>query len=246
MALVSRVIGYRERIVYLSLAAGCLAACGGVEVVSADGPPTLTQWQPESTVVLPELTAAEEETMRTELLENARPPEAAGLPIPPPVRYVSAEENMTVQAECLREAGINVKLLPDGNGLEYEVEPGSEADRLANLHSWLCLAKYPTPLKQQRPFTREQWAVLYEYWDGFFLPCAAAHGLALGESPPSKQTWIDARMAGENGLEAPAWDPRKERYWTEEAKEKLANDDAKLAALFQQCPGWPPSRYLYP
>lgn len=238
---------YLISVVGLVMVAAGLSACDGRE---SEGPtataPALAEWQPETVVLLPELSKAEEEKIRVAQLEAVRPEEAAGLPIPPPVRHVEAGEELVARVECLREVGVDAELTPEGDGWGYEAEPGSEAEKFALRQDWLCLAKYPSPAKHHLPFTREQWQVLYEYWTGFFVPCVSVHGVEMSESPPSKDTWVDARMAGENGPESPAWDPREERYWSESSKQKFADDSSKLSELFKKCPGWPPSQYIYP
>ncbi|MFP7696743.1 hypothetical protein [Trueperella sp. LYQ143] len=137
-------------------------------------------------------------------------------------------------AQCIKEAGYDVRLSPDGHGFAYTHQPPDLSTQM-----WTCLAQY-TPKEVLYPTGADQESVIYDYYTTFFVPCAEAQGVVFSGEIPSKQAWL-ASLHGDSGT---PWHPvTPGSTWSTESQHEF--DDAKLTALYKACPSSPPASALY-
>lgn len=142
------------------------------------------------------------------------------------IRLISPEEYGEVMVSCLSEAGhTDVTLTEDGEG--FETATSSEAEQEAlNLAIYTCHAQYPTDPKYSRPFTEEQWQLLYDYVSGELRDCLVDAGHTVSE-PPSFDVYVETYYNED------AWSPYSE----------IGVNASEFAALQERCPQHPDGLY---
>ncbi len=109
----------------------------------------------------------------------------------PLIRVVNLAEIAEVQAACIREAGFEVKVWPDGT---FSSSPGHESQMGAFWKMrYSCLSQYPLDSKYDRPFDDAQVRALYDYQRTTLVECLSNQGFDV-QAAPSWETYLESRL----------------------------------------------------
>lgn len=147
----------------------------------------------------------------------------------PPVDVIKVVDRFggpLVQANCSQEAGFNVRVTPDGEGLIYPDVPSSQQADLYRA-AFTCQLQYPIDPRQTRVLPTPQASYLFRHWVDVTAPCVEALGYPV-QSPPSETVWLAAYET-----ELGYWTPIDEAYKQMRGEEDLIRD------LHQACPMYP-------
>ena len=152
--------------------------------------------------------------------------------IPDLVRWVTLEDSVAAQVECLNEAGFPAESL-GGSGIGFDSIPDEQKALGGPLHAamWTCQAQYSVDPRTQVPFTKDQYRILHSYLDTTMRSCLKERGYEFGEAP-SLESFIEGYESGH------PWVP-----WEQLALANVPQDE--YAQLEQDCPQSPPSAELY-
>lgn len=191
-------------------------------------------WEPTVTVTPVSLSDAEKERLRHQWLVDMAA--SLGLDDPPDVPLVrwakGGVDYGDAVGSCLSEKGFLAE--PDGFfGFSYpEGVPPSQEDSFS-LALYTCNARYsPDPIFQLE-WSADQLRLLYDYWDQFYIPCLAAHGVTVDVSErPSRESWVAAFHT-----------PDRISWWPMDALMSLT--EAELEAIQAACAAYPPDAVFY-
>ncbi len=178
--------------------------------------------------------AASDMSARAEYLASLA--KSAGIVDPPDValvRFVSAQEWAAVQIDCLADAGFEVSLLADGQGIDTSSLPDAQTVKGGpfQLAQYTCEAMYTIDAAAAAGLDDDQLAVLYDWYVSESVPCLEHQGLAVAAAP-SKPTFIQTYFTSEG------WYPYA-------SVDVMGMDDDQWNALNASCPQSPPDELLY-
>ncbi|MDN6795249.1 MAG: hypothetical protein L0L69_09425 [Propionibacterium sp.] len=169
--------------------------------------------------------------LRQEYLDSYA--EDRGITNPPTVdveRWVTADEDAAVQAQCLTEQGFPAKVVM--NGVSFDPPIPESQDAALALATYTCLARFPKEAKYLAPPTDEQYGVLYDYWTEYYIPCAKSRGIDVSNGEiPTREAFI-ARWRDTTSQD-PKWTP------------DLATTTGGDGTLTEVCSSMPPSDAFY-
>lgn len=161
-----------------------------------------------------------------------------GVEIPdvPVVREIRPDESVTVIAQCMEEAGWPSEIDAEG-AASYDIPPGQGA--AYDEASVRCRFQYPIAEKYTRPFTAEQWGVLYDHWATTTIPCLRDQGYDPAELP-TRETFIEESLGGgaDYVLNGPIYDD----VMADVAQGRWPSERHLLTNV---CPQEPPEDVLY-
>ncbi|WP_256838023.1 hypothetical protein [Ornithinimicrobium faecis] len=99
----------------------------------------------------------------------------------PLVREVDDDEWRVVRADCMTQEGFPPRVNSESAGLNWEV-PAEQVDAF-DLATYTCEAKYPRRMDYLQPYSPEQLATIYDWFEQETIPCLAAAGYQVGEVP---------------------------------------------------------------
>lgn len=140
------------------------------------------------------------------------------------IRLIELDEWADTQRECLREAGFDVELTADGEGLAYPPAADAAVTKNLNLAIYTCEMKYPVDPKYMAPLTPVQLEKLYQYRAGELVSCLEGHGYTVPTQPPSQEVFVE---------DGGQWSPY----------EGVAIDDGDLRRVAEACPQVPATLY---
>lgn len=143
-------------------------------------------------------------------------------PVVTPERSVSIDEQPTVFASCMRDAGYTV-----GEDGTYSV-PKSQTSAL-HVALYTCTARYPLEDRYYQPYTVEQKRIIYDYFAQELVPCLREAGYTP-ENPPTFETFL--ATAG-----------TADEYNPYVYVPSLA--DQEMRELQKRCPAMPPNSRLW-
>ncbi|RRD45665.1 hypothetical protein [Tessaracoccus sp. OH4464_COT-324] len=227
-----------SRILILTLAlVGLVAGCAQRDAPAGPGPVgTATQqwdyrsWQPTVEIVTEETTEEERQIYyRDRLAKRAQEGGLTEIPRVDMVRWTDSESHGEAMAECLTAAGFLAE--PDGVGVRYpEGVPEAQATALS-LADYVCFAKYPLDPLYAEEWSEAQLGLLYDYWDQYFIPCMAAHGLEIDRSKqPTREAYVSSFFT--NRLD----------WWPSDV---LLARSAEQRKKYADCPPYPPPEVFY-
>ena len=196
-------------------------------------------WDPEDwtpTVRVARVTFTDEE--RKEYYDQLLERRAQDLNVenPPEVELVAWQQGLAAfgdaQARCLQDAGFPA--VSDGVGGTY-FDPGvpESQDEALGLASFICGAKYPVDPVYSQDWSSEQVALVYDYWDQYYIPCMEAHGHPIGRNDqPSRESFV-----------ASFGTPDRISWWPNMASQALEPQDRQ--SLAATCPEFPPDAAMY-
>lgn len=148
-------------------------------------------------------------------------------PVVEPVRFVSPSDSKGAIDDCLQEEGW--PMAADGS---FEIAP--EQATAYDLSYYTCAARYPVADRYLRPFTSDQWALVYDHWRDDFYPCLDEHGVAAPELI-SRETFLDSPTS---------WHPNASSVLHDSFSARFPGQDLD-AFLVDECPISPPDSELY-
>lgn len=227
----------------ITVVLGAAACTGGADpspsAALSTSVTTETAWDPmswEPTVKITPFVMTEDEKIawRSDRLKSdATNDEIDPVPDAELVRW-SANRNEWTQAmaDCLTEAGFPTK--PDfvDSSLNAETIPESQQTAF-DLAFYTCDAKYMLDPVLAQEWTAEQLGLTYDYWEQYFIPCMAAHGVEISQSKkPTREAFVAAFHT-----------PNRYDWWP---NEKLAEQaPARRAAIAPQCPPYVPAAFFF-
>ncbi|MDE1536845.1 MULTISPECIES: hypothetical protein [Actinotignum] len=231
-------LGYFGCILVLLLA-GCAVADNSTKTASSHSTDALSAgWNPDSWTsdieISPKFTTEEEKlAFRDRWLQ--RNAEFMELKAPPSVSLVEWQKSLELfdnkTAECLRGKGFGAHAAPQG-GITYDPAVPAAQRQAFDLSLYECQAMYfPNPEFLEN-LTEDQLRVQWDYWDEYYIPCLAAHGLTVDTSErPARETYV----AGFNT------DP-EHRWWPDNGGSLLLQIPSEV---WKKCPNIPPESELY-
>lgn len=191
-------------------------------------------WTPTVKITAVSLTA--EEKMASHLRRLDKMAEYEKISPVPDVEIVRWIENGTeygpVMAACLTDAGFRSEGDAVG-GVQYLDEVPEAQEKALHLAYYVCAAKYPLDPVYLTEWTSEQLGLLYDYWEQYFIPCLAAHGLKIDESSkPTRESYV-ARFHT----------PERASWWPSDTLATMP--EKERAAIEASCPGYPPDAVFY-
>lgn len=189
-------------------------------------------WVPPHPVQRQPSTAQErEESREKQLARIANPTNATPRPA---VRWVTPAEFGEIMAKRLAEVGITAEAGDGGvsfpDGIDEPLEP------LLDSVTFEVTAEYPIDPEYLRPLNQEQLGLLWDYWTGYFLPCANAHGAPPIQPSPTRQYFVA------NYYSVFITDPES---WLPPDNLMLLMEFSDYQELSKFCPDHPPSKHLY-
>lgn len=189
-------------------------------------------WVPTVEIVPIVMSEAEKEEFRTAWLASRA--EDIGLaPVPdiPRERWVSGVDFGESVGSCLAEAGFEG--VWDGRyGFEFPQGIAASQDLAFERASYECDARFSIDPVFMQEWSSDQIGLLYDYWEEFYVPCLAAHGVGVDMSAPSREAYVAAFHT-----------PERISWWPEEA---LASVSAgKRESVSQVCDPYPPDDVFY-
>lgn len=193
-----------------------------------------TAWTPTVQVEPVIISEGEREAYYQDLVR--RRAEDSGLTVLPDASLIawasSPAEYGALRARCLQDAGFPA--VSDG-GAGVHFDPGIPAAQEEDFAaaSYVCELQYPLDPRAARDWSDSQLALVYDYWDQYYIPCLEAHGHAVSrESQPSREVFVSSF----NTQQRAAW-------WPSEAVTALSIDERR--ALATTCPELPPPAAMY-
>lgn len=140
------------------------------------------------------------------------------------IRVVNLSEIAEVQAACIREAGFEVKVWPDGT---FSSSPGHESQMGAFWKMrYTCLSQYPLDPKYDQPFDDGQIRALYDYQRTTLVECLSLFGIDVSAAP-SWEVYLETRLTPD--------------FWNPYRGVRLGSD--RLFEIKAACPETP--EYIY-
>ena len=197
---------------------------------ASPSPSTPQTWDPEAwepTVKITPKTFTEEErwNAREQRLKQIEP-ETGPIPEVDLIRWTqSYEDYSTTISQCLNDAGFHVTpgyRGPDlGDGIPEEQLPAYD---LAN---YRCESQYTLDPRLVGDWSDEQIALIYDYFEQYYIPCMKAHDQPVTEAgKPSRETYVSTFFTTEK-----RWWPYPQAQVPEEVS--------------KACPELPPDKALY-
>jgi hypothetical protein len=123
------------------------------------------------------------------------------------VRFVSPNEWLPAQLECLTEEGFPVTSTPDGQGISGAAVRPEQADAY-KLAMYICQAQYSQDPRYSAELNESQLEYLYWYYSGPLRTCLADQGHDIGTPPTftvfldsfSGNAWTPYGILGEQGV----------------------------------------------
>ncbi|MDO5067848.1 MAG: hypothetical protein Q4D96_11260 [Propionibacteriaceae bacterium] len=145
------------------------------------------------------------------------------------IRWIEGtEEHMKTIAQCLTdqgfpaEAGLRGVSFPGGGIPEEQDEPLATA-------VYVCQAQYSLDPRFYDEYNEEQLALLYDYFEQYYIPCMKAHDQPVNEKDkPTRDVYI-----------ATFNDPDSDPWWP------YPRDTAVPDNVSKACPELPPDKALY-
>ena len=161
---------------------------------------------------------------------------SSGIDNPPDValvRFVSSEEWAAVQIECLGEAGFDVSLLPDGQGIDPTSIPEGQRVRggVFKVAQYICEAMYTLDAANSRGLDDDQLGALYDWYLSESVECLEREGISVAPAP-SRQRFVESYFTVEG------WYP----YASVDA---MGMGNSEWNALNASCPQSPPDEVLF-
>ncbi|PPF22271.1 hypothetical protein [Rathayibacter rathayi] len=150
-----------------------------------------------------------------------------GIVDPPPVtpvRLITLNEYADTQLTCLTDAGFDVTLTADGQGLVYPKIDDEGLQQAFDRAVYVCELEYPTQRKYMEPLSTAALEQLYDYRSGELVRCLADRGFGSASEAPSKTVFVDS-----GGV----WSPYK----------GLSIPESDAAQVYDECPQTPDSLY---
>lgn len=122
------------------------------------------------------------------------------------IREVAREEYMTVQIECLTQAGFPPTEVDRAAGVTWET-PAEQVDAFA-LADYTCKAQYPEDPKYIQPYDEDQINIVYDWLIDETIPCYEDQGYIVNDIP-SREAFTDqwfttmGHWIPEDGVEGP-------------------------------------------
>lgn len=214
--------------------AGAPAPEAPSEAPASEGSWDPAAWVPTVRVTPVVFSEAERDRERAERL--AKLAEDSGIDSPPEVELVrwttTQSEYGEARATCLQEAGFPA--VHDGfGGTFYEPGVPEAQDQALALAGYVCEAQYSPDPALRQDWSEEQLGVIYDYWDQYYIPCMAAHGVTISTADqPSRATYIAAFHSAD-----------RVSWWPSNFFFGLSPDEqARLKAV---CPPYPPADVFY-
>lgn len=135
------------------------------------------------------------------------------------VRVLDLEEWGTTQVECLREAGFEVGVTEDGEGIDFRAVGDPDLAQSLNLARFTCEAQYPLSMEDDQPLDDARLGELYDYRAGELLACLRDAGYDAGAAP-SRTGFIESDGA---------WSPY----------DGISVETGRVAGLLAACPQVP-------
>lgn len=189
-------------------------------------------WMPPHPVQRQPSTAQErEESREKQLARIANPTNATPRPA---VRWVTPAEFGEIMVKRLAEVGITAEAGDGGvyfpTGLDESLEP------LLDSVTFEVTAEYPIDPEYLRPLNQEQLGLLWDYWTGYFLPCASAHGAPPIQPSPTRQYFVA------NYYSVFTTDPES---WLPPGNLMLLMEFSDYQEILKSCPEYPSSKHLF-
>ena len=142
------------------------------------------------------------------------------------IRYVPFEQMAATQADCLKQAGWNVREVPS-EGIEWVDSVPASQETAAELASYTCTLQYPLDPVTGLPPNKDQLGLTYDYLTTWWLPCVEAFlGYHIETDVPTRESYIASKGA---------WDP-----YTDVQIAETSNPE-----LYETCPRYAPANLLY-
>ena len=177
---------------------GCLLVVVAASTSPRPGPtqpsPTTwdpTAWRPPSSVAVPTMSEAEMATRRLAELQTMadiwgiKP--ARTLPLE---RWTLPDERAVPVSACLREAGWEASVGPNGELRTTVEEPQRTAQRLARYD---CAARFSVDPRFLAQPNEQMYAAVWAYSKDYGIPCLAHFGIKPDEPLPTRETYIATR-----------------------------------------------------
>ena len=178
-------------------------------------------------------TEEEKLAFRTQWLK--RHAEFLEIETPPDIPLVEWQESLELMdnknAECFRERGFSAHAIPRGGVIFNPTIPESQYEAY-KIAAYECQAMYfPNP-EFLTDWSEDQLRVIWDYWDEYYIPCLAAHGLTVDTSErPARETYV-----------ATFYTDAEHRWFP-------SNDGALLTQIppdvWKTCPKTPPASQFY-
>ena len=228
--------------VALMVAGGCGTSSSDSESVGKSGnqaaAASTSEWDPNTwkakIKISPHYHTEEEKlAFRTQWLK--RHAEFLEIETPPDIPLVEWQESLELMdnknAECFRERGFSAHAIPRGGVIFNPTIPESQYEAY-KIAAYECQAMYfPNP-EFLTDWSEDQLRVLWDYWDEYYIPCLAAHGLTVDTSErPARETYV-----------ATFYTDAEHRWFP-------SNDGALLTQIppdvWKTCPKTPPASQFY-
>lgn len=187
-------------------------------------------WVPPVQIVLPQYSQAQLMQKRAAWLKTLEP-EGAKVPDVKLVRWTHGiADQSTTLAKCLTDSGFPAV---GDRGIRFPNPiPPSQEDAFL-LAAYICNAKYTIDPKYVSNYTEDQLAVLYDYWDQYFIPCIRANGIKYDDSnKPTSEVFVSTFYA-----------KPEDRWWPPDVFESVSQ--SRERQVIQSCPEMPPDKALY-
>lgn len=222
-----------------AIAMTVLVGCSSAGADSGTGPGAGGVWSPDQwtpSVTVTPVTYTDEEKIAIHEEWVRRTAGHWGIEVEDiePVRWATTlRESGELLAECLREEGITQAQADVTGGIHYEPGIGPEQEDSWHQAYIRCIARYPVNPELSAQPTEEQWGLMWEYWDEYFVPCMEAEGFEVSrEGQGTKESFVAAMTAGQGQ----PW------YPTETFDVLPISEQERLVDV---CPPMPPARALY-
>ncbi|MDE1564666.1 hypothetical protein ACXITP_01760 [Actinotignum sanguinis] len=228
--------------VALMVAGGCGTSSSDSESVGKSGnqaaAASTSEWDPNTwkakIKISPHYHTEEEKlAFRTQWLK--RHAEFLEIETPPDIPLVEWQESLELMdnknAECFRERGFSAHAIPRGGVIFNPTIPESQYEAY-KIAAYECQAMYfPNP-EFLTDWSEDQLRVIWDYWDEYYIPCLAAHGLTVDTSErPARETYV-----------ATFYTDAEHRWFP-------SNDGALLTQIppdvWKTCPKTPPASQFY-
>ena len=214
----------------IGLCALGVTSCTPPPQASTPSSTTPQTWDPnawEPTVKITPKTFTEEErwNAREQRLKQIEP-ETEPIPEVNLIRWTqSYEDYSNTISQCLNDAGFDVTPGPRGPDLGYGF-PESQLPAFA-LASYRCESQYTLDPRLVGDWSDEQIALIYDYFEQYYIPCMKAHDQPVTEAgKPSRETYVSTFFTTEK-----RWWPYPQSQVPEEVS--------------KACPELPPDKALY-
>lgn len=202
---------------------------GGVDAAGEWDP---RSWKPTERIERVAMSEAEREEFWKGNVARRAQDLGVGVPQVERVAWMgSRQEAAEAVTSCLRESGFPGARLDVDGATVLDNLPESQVPAF-DLALLVCDARYPIDPEISQDWSRAQVGLVYDYWDGYFIPCMAAHGYPVDTSEqPSRESFVSEFHSG-----ARAW-------WAADRYDSLPEEDR--ATLVGECPPYPPDSVLY-